>query len=248
MKTALIIDADSILYVSCLTSKENDPDGFIRDTEQAKEKYVLGIEAIIDDLANTHGLEFDNIYQIFGGDSNYRKHIQPTYKIARTKKQIPPLLYFMKAWVMGNPSCFKAVGVEADDVVAKLARQLNDSDYKVVVAAIDKDLKQIPNIYFYDYYPTRKTVEYISQEQADRAKWAMLLTGDITDGVNLTKKTGKVKTEKLLEGCVSEFSYKRAVYTVYKKIWRHKAREKFIEAKLLLWLNERCSTPFDLEI
>jgi 5'-3' exonuclease len=239
--TAVIIDADTLLFTSCLCSKELSEDGYIHDIEEAKYKYDESLFKIINHLWEQHGIEDHSLYIILGGSNNFRKLINPTYKSKRKIK--PPMFPFLRAWALQKENTYTQDGCEADDTIAALVEALRGEYEQIVIATVDKDLKQIPNVWFFDYYYTRMTLHYITEEEALHSFYMQMLTGDAVDDINLTRGFGAKKAQKLLEGVTTHFGYKRRVYDLYKKIWRHKAREKYIESKLMIKMNTNVKTP-----
>lgn len=88
--------------------------------------------------------------------------------------------------------------VEADDLVASLAVQLKSTSdkFNIVVCGNDKDLHQIPCIY-YDY---RKNDSWIITElDAVRSLYKQVLMGDTTDNIPGLKGWGKAKATAIVE-------------------------------------------------
>jgi len=247
MKTILIVDADSILYHAVLCSKELHESGFTQTMEEAIFRWDEKIHDIHNTLWEKYDVDPTEVYYIIGGSTNFRKFINRQYKSSRKKRETPPLFHQMKAYVSTLPNVYVSVGVEADDVIATMVCKKNAED-KIIVAGIDKDLKQIPSIYFFDYYYTRMSLDYISEQDSLRNYWTQILIGDTGDDVNKTKGIGVKTAEKLLKGVTTEFGYKRVVYSQFKKMWRHKAREKFIEHLMMLTLVTNAQTPFGYEV
>jgi hypothetical protein len=63
-----------------------------------------------------------------------------------------------------------------------------------------------------------------------------MIAGDSADNVNYCKGYGEAYCRKAFKDCISNFSYLRVTFALYKKIYRHKAREKFLECINLLKL------------
>jgi hypothetical protein len=63
-----------------------------------------------------------------------------------------------------------------------------------------------------------------------------MIVGDTADNVNYCKGHGAKYCEKAFKDCLSDYSYIRVVFSLYKQIYRSKAREKYLECYRLLKL------------
>lgn len=237
----LIIDADSLVYAACLCSKEEDEEGFIRDSNEVIFRFDESFHKIINDLYEL-GVYVTHYVFIVAGGNNYRRLLFSSYKANRKDKVLPLMLPFLSAYIVSKYGAFEAVGCEADDVVVATHEKLTKEGKKAIIASNDKDLKQVP-CWFFDTYYQRRSLTEITKAEALRNYYTQLLIGDATDNVMGIYGLGVKKAEKLLESCTGEFSFKRAVYTQYKIKYRHKARERFIECKMLVTLNKKVNTP-----
>lgn len=184
-----ILDADSIAYASAGPVKEDEPLSY------ALQNCKRSIEAVVD--AFDRGLE---IQLYLTGSGNFREQIatiQP-YKGNRTQPK-PPFLPDVRQYMLEVWRAHLIDGKEADDAVA--IEYLKDPSNRCIVS-IDKDLNQIPG-WHYDY---RKQLLYeVSEEQAKKAFWMQVLTGDRTDNIKGIHGLGPKKAEKLLASCTTEY-------------------------------------------
>lgn len=177
-----ILDADSIAYASAGPVKEDEPLSY------ALQNCKRSIEAVVD--AFDRGLE---IQLYLTGSGNFREQvatIQP-YKGNRTQPK-PPFLPDVRQYMLEVWRANLIDGKEADDAVA--IEYLKDPSNRCVVS-IDKDLNQIPG-WHYDY---RKQLLYeVSEEQAKKAFWMQVLTGDVTDHIRGLVGVGPKTANKIL--------------------------------------------------
>lgn len=241
----LLIDADSIIYSACLASKEEDEDGFQRDLDEAKLKLdniVHGISSKIEDM----GIDNAECVLFVEGKGNFRKAFTTSYKRKRKERQQPPLRDDLTNYVLEHYNSFQSVGCETDDSISITWQKYKDK-YDLIICSIDKDLKMIPCA-FYDYYYNRdddKRMFVISEEDAERNFWSMMLIGDAADEVNGVPKIGKVGAEKILKGSVSRSQMAGRVYRAYLKAYGvHRGAREFWKAYFLMKLpNKGFATP-----
>lgn len=245
----LVVDADSLMYAACLCSKEEDPEGFVRESGHAISRFDESFQSIVNDLYEHHSVDVTRYIFVVGGTNNFRKLLVPSYKANRLKREVPPMLNFISSYVQSTYGAYAAHGCEADDVVMATYKKLTAEGKYAIIASLDKDLKQRPCV-FYDVYYQRRTLVTVNEEQAMFNYYSQMLMGDATDGITGVKGIGIKKAEKILSNCKSDFSYLRKVYSEYKTAYNRRAREKFLEAKLLITLNTRVTTPteFDFNI
>jgi hypothetical protein len=88
-------------------------------------------------------------------------------------------------------SDFRAIlvnGQEADDAMAIEQERLCDYHGNLdmsVIATIDKDLRTVPG---WHYHLTKRSLEFVTPQEADKTFYRQILTGDVTDNIpGLTK-------------------------------------------------------------
>ena len=242
----VLLDADSMLYAACL-NKKDEPPTTLEDAKGKFDSFYNNVCVAIEEQGNN----IEQVKLYISGKNNYRKFIYPQYKANRPPK--PELLPELYEWVFDNyneipnTKVYYAHGCEADDMIYaawNYLTQVYDVN-SVVIASIDKDLKQIP-CWFFDYYYTRMSLSFISKKEALHNFYTQMITGDSTDGVNFTKGIGIKFAENLLASCDSEFSYQRRVYEFYQKRFKNKARRMYELTYQLLRLNKNVELP-DIE-
>jgi DNA polymerase-1 len=204
------VDADILAYRSCVSVEHDvvwDEDTGLHvvfsDEKQAKavlNDLILSInKAVIDKF---EGIAFDInwIYCLSSPEGNFRKELDPTYK-ANRKTKLKPLCYgevvdYLKTF-FGAHSVPK---LEGDDMLSLFTSYDQTIEgVNSVLVTIDKDLKQVPNTWIYDFVKD----EWFwtgDEAEAERFHAYQTLKGDLTDGYSGCPKIGEVKAWKLVEG------------------------------------------------
>ena len=165
------------------------------------------------------------------GRGNYRKDLYAPYKATR-----PPLTDEIRASLNYGHNYMKekwegieADGMEADDLVSIWAYEAREMELPFVICGIDKDLKQIPG-HHYNY--TKKTHEFIDDDQANLNLMIQCLTGDNSDNIPGIKGIGPKKAAKLLNGVPMGNRWQTVV-----NAWKeHDAGDPWLSHKLLSML------------
>jgi len=231
----VLVDADSLIWSSCYRKKQNPEDDMYHTLENAMLKFDEVFMSIINKIEETY--ELDKVITFAGATGNFRKQISKTYKANRKETDRPPLLNELQSYVVEKYDAIRGNGVETDDVVATYWKTLTDTFGRdeVLIVSIDKDYKQFPCL-IYDYHYKKQCFYNISEAEAKYNFWEQMIAGDSADNVNYCKGYGVAYCRKVFKECLSDYSYIRAVFTLYKKIYRNKAREKFLECFQLLKL------------
>lgn len=171
----VIIDADSIVYIvgSNLENMLLEPLGIIKLDEFLK-----------DILIATKAKEYLGFYG--GRGSNFRKAIAVSKPYKGNRPTEKPDWYIFwepifkkhmkQAW--GFQNCDN---IEADDAVA-IAAEVHRNNYtKVIIASPDKDLYQIPEVWFYNY--DKRFTVHINESTATASLCKSYITGDTTDNI-----------------------------------------------------------------
>ena len=184
--------------------------------------------------------EVEKVITFNGARGNFRKQISKTYKANRIKREVPDTLYELHEYVRQAYDSISGKGVETDDMVATYWKNLSETfgRNEVLIVSIDKDYKQLPCI-IYNYHSKHQCYYDMSEEDARRFFYTQMISGDTSDNVNFCKGYGEAYCKKAFLGLSSHYSYIRAVFTLYKKIHKRKARERFIECHLLLKLKTK---------
>jgi 5'-3' exonuclease len=172
-----------------------------------------------------------------GSKGNFRKQISDTYKANRIARDIPPILNELQDYVISTYEAKQGYGIETDDLVATYWKRLTDTfgRNEVIIVSIDKDYKQLPCL-IYNYHYKKQCYYNISVNEARYNFYEQMITGDAADNVNYCKGYGPAYCRKAFKDLVSNYSYLRVVFGLYKELYRSKAREKFLECYQLLKL------------
>ena len=206
MSKYLVIDGDVFLYRFSYANQfkirwsDECSSEVVRPFEMARDQMEAFIVRLLrrvdcDDyiLALSHPLDFrfkvDAAYQ-----SNRKGREAPIHKEA--------LLDYIKEehpWVMRD-------WLEGDDILGLMQ---TEQPGRVVMATIDKDLKQIPGTL---YNWSHNTVDEISPAVADMFFFTQVLMGDNTDGIKGIPDVGPKKAQAYLNGYFGKSP---------EKIWKH---------------------------
>jgi len=219
----ILIDADSLIFATAVTTN---------DIQSAKEGFDWRWNGLIWKLKQTY--EIDGLFVFSGSKGNFRKLITKNYK-ANRKQELPAHLGDLHNYVKSEYNSIYKYGVETDDVIASYWKRAVDNvgEDNVVIVALDKDYKQFPCI-FYNY--NKEQAVKISKEEAKVNFYSQMVEGDSADNVNYCKGYGKAWCKKNLNTDMSEYSMIRTVFSVFKELYKGKAREKYIECYDLLKL------------
>jgi 5'-3' exonuclease len=232
----LLIDADSLIFASCYRKRDTPEDEkYYTDISDSRNKFDQQFMAIVNELEEKYTI--DKVITFSGSKGNFRKLLAKKYKANRKKQELPPLLHPMHNYVKQQYDSIFGYGVETDDMVArywfKLSEQFGRDE--VMIVSIDKDYKQFPCL-IYNYHWKHKEILDISEEQALFNFYSQMIEGDTADNVNYFKGKGKRFAEKYFVDCETKYQYTRKLYELFKKNYKSKAREKYIECYNLLKL------------
>lgn len=191
--TKAIIDIESFIYRGAAATSD------LLELEEGmfSPVYILQngldyIQGVIEDIiATTNTNEYT---LVFGDKKNYRKVLNPDYKINRKDVKPHPMLYKLKEKVQEIYPCVYINYLEADDTCRIL---FEENKFENVLVSIDKDLRTFPCRV---YNPDNKElgVQRITKKQADYNFFKQLLTGDKCDGYDGLKGVGPQTADKLL--------------------------------------------------
>jgi len=230
----LLIDADSLVYSSCYKERTILNNSEFHNIDEAKQKFDELHASIVEKIEATY--EIDKVVTFNNSKGNFRKQISKTYKANRTAPK-PPILNELHEYVQESYNSKSGYGIETDDLVAKYWTELTAlfGRDEVMIVSIDKDYKQLPCL-IYDYHYKKQSFYDISEADAKNNFYTQMIVGDTADNVNYCKGYGIAYTKKAFLDCLSDYSYIRVVYTLFKKLYKSKARERFIECYTLLKL------------
>lgn len=172
----VLIDADSIIYVVGyeLAEMPLEPIGIIKFDE-----------FIQDILIATTSKHYQGFFGGRGGH-NFRKTVATTKEYKGNRPDEKPEWFTFWAPILkkrmeehwGFEPC---LNIEADDACAIAASKYKPIYRKVTIASPDKDLFQIPDVWFYDYI--KRTTVYCNETVALEKLCTQIITGDSTDNI-----------------------------------------------------------------
>ncbi len=231
----VLVDADSLVWSSSYRQKEHPDDDGINSLDEAKSKFDEVFMSIINTIEEKY--EVEKVITFNDSRGNFRKQISKTYKANRIKREVPEILFDLHDYVSQAYESKSGKGVETDDIVATYWKNLTDTFGRdeVLIVSIDKDYKQLPCL-IYNYHSKHQCFYNITEQDAKRNFYTQMIVGDSADNVNFCKGYGEKYCLNAFKDCSSDYSYIKEVFTLYKKLYKGKARERFIECHLLLKL------------
>lgn len=188
----LLIDADYYLYRAASAHEyefeiQEDFWTYLCRIDHAKASFTEDIEYLSGKCPD------HEVVICFGDKTNFRYTVYPQYKSNRRKYRRPAGYKALREWAEAAWGAVVMANVEGDDVLA-LTAEPGD-----VIAAVDKDLKTVPGLHLQG-----EEIEEVSLEQANKAFYMQILTGDTCDGYPGCPKYGPVAAGKALTGCETE--------------------------------------------
>ena len=230
----LLIDADSLVFSSCYTTRSK----YFTDINLAIAKFEEVFHSILNNIEETHIIAE---YKVFNNaKGNFRKLITPVYKANRSDVERPPLLEEMHDYVTTQYNSVNACGVETDDVVARYWYEISSvvGRESVMIVTLDKDYKQFPCLY-YNYHHQHSKVIQISESEARYNFYEQMIAGDTADNVNYFPGKGVKFAQKYFADCETDFQYRKKFFILFKKKYKSKAKEKYAECYNLLKLRTK---------
>lgn len=205
--TQLLIDGDIIAYKAATTAEApiNWGDGLwtLHAWEHDVQKYVDDFIYALNDYAKCN-----KAIVLLSDKGNFRKDIAPFYKANRKDTRKPMLLQYAREYMRDEFLATSKKGLEADDYIGILAMKLPDS----IIWSEDKDLMTIPGKHLTD----RGIIE-VTMEEANRAFYTQVLTGDTADNYKGCPGVGAVKAGKILADKYTPVEMWSAVLETYVK-------------------------------
>jgi hypothetical protein len=181
-----VLDADSIVYGSCMMLEDDAPVEYaLGSVKRAMQKAIESTSC-------------DELWPVVSGDTNFRYDVYPEYK-ANRKGERPKYIRECRDYIVKHWDGIQIEGIEADDTCAMLMYTLRgDKDVMGIISHIDKDLNMIEGCH-YNYHKDEWYV--VEEEEAYRNFHLQMLTGDTADNIpGLFKITGKMATKKVKDG------------------------------------------------
>jgi 5'-3' exonuclease len=226
MKKIILIDADSMCYIG----------SNCEEVEQAYDK----VDTAISNIVSTSGASHYMVLIEKPYNNNFRKKIVSSYKIGRKGKPLPNFYKEIKEYITLNWNGYGLGGYETDDVIISLWKKCKE-EYpftEVLIASMDKDLRQFPITIFDTYYTRFGEVTEISKEDANYNFWRQMIQGDSTDSISGVKGKGLKKAESALNQSKNHFIATCRIYReVYGSRWQKNFIKNYVQVKLLDNLN-----------
>lgn len=205
----LLVDADIVAFQFSVVNEEE----YIWDEDTTSKALDLNraleqVDYFIEELMKT--TKASNALFCFTSSPNFRYSVLPTYKHNRKGKEKPELLIPIREYIIDKYESKLKPTLEADDVMGILSTLNPD---KMVIATIDKDLKQIAG---HHYNWRTGEYEYITEDRAERFFYKQILMGDPTDGYKGCPYIGKKRAEKILiQADADEVDWWEAIVEAY---------------------------------
>ncbi len=198
MKKAILIDADTLIFVAAYHNRDNEH----------SEDMLNGVDSMITEaLLNTNADFYCGFMK--GKESSHRHKMFADYKANR-----PPAPEWLTKWkpvieeYLANKWSFEYVnGIEVDDAIASAHYLIEERGDQFVdnlenliipvICSVDKDFNQIPGLH---YNPKSKIMTDVSAVDALIFLHTQLLTGDSTDNIKGVPGIGPAKAKKILTG------------------------------------------------
>lgn len=232
MKSITLIDADSLCYIG----------NKCEEVEQAYDK----VDEAISNIITTSGASHYNIFVEKPFNNNFRKKIVKSYKKSRANKELPKFYNEIKEYLIGTWNAVGLGGYESDDVLISYYRKCKE-EYpftEVLIASMDKDLRQYPIKIFDTYYNRFGEIYDITEDEADYNFWLQMVMGDVVDSISGVKGKGVKKAEVVLNGVKNRFI---AVCRTYKEVYGSRWQKEFIKNLVQVRLLDNLNVEINLD-
>ncbi len=200
---------------------------------------------------------------VISGRGNYRKKLNPLYKVNRPSK---PLMYKkLREWFIEEykDEVIIADGCEADDILSifgyhgynKALESGNYEDNNICLVYIDKDLLQIPG-WKWNFKSKKEHPDWQTESKAAKSFWGQMIIGDLTDNIvgleGVTKEVrdkyhlkgklgtiGKSGASIILSDCKTKEDMEKKVLYLYNNYFCDMYKEKFQMAYQMLKLQDK---------
>lgn len=188
-----LVDSDTPIFSTALVSEDVD-------LSIAKSRLDYNINHILEARGCSE-------YKLFvSGEGNFRKEIDPSYKLHRADKPHPKWRESLRLHLIESWGAIECNGYEADDACG--IHQCSDGS--TIICGIDKDLLQIPGKHY--QWPilrkgkiVRPSMHHdIDEETGWRNLFTQALVGDAADDIKGIPGIGPAKAAKILEDCHTE--------------------------------------------
>lgn len=202
-----LIDADSVLYASCLAAERKDDNGDYIQTLTLEECFrdtAKRLEKLVDDT------DADDAIICLSIGRSFRYDILASYKANRHDLRKPPLLNDLKDLLIERRKPFGVLaiaGLEADDICGISSTALQRANLREpLIVSIDKDMRTVPGL-SYSWMREDEGIVECSPAEADRAHLIQTLMGDVVDGYHGCPGIGKAKAAKIIDREIDDGSH-----------------------------------------
>ncbi len=194
----------------------------------AMETVHSSIYCIVNDIKKILKHKAHMEYKVFlSGDSNFRAHICESYKSSRKVRGRPPLIGFVREFIIKQYDTNVSEDEEADDMLGKM------QCHKTIIASIDKDLDMIPGQH---YNMKTRSVYTVTSYMAFKNFCTQVLMGDSVDDIPGLPRIGIARANKMLEGIDNPIQLWDTVEKAYEKADMSDQLEMMAT---LLWIKRR---------
>jgi len=241
----VFIDGDTIAYAAAVSGYKS-----VDGTDDAVMAMRVTLGRVKKSLEHILEATQASEYKIYLSDdtvNTFRKAFYSEYKSNRPRDK-PPLLEAARDYMRGAWNAQVWPGLEADDAVAIEQTRVQHTG---CIAAIDKDLLQVPGLV---YNWRTGTSVLVTHESGARALYVQSLMGDKTDNIpglsycgeftitrhSLTSHAkrgcGEVSARRILSSCVTPVDMYSTVREAYEDTYGEDARYKLVEQMNLVYL------------
>lgn len=199
MSNLLLIDTDVLCYQFAYRhTREFSFDGETNVSCEREELALDDVEHFVNSIRET--LKGDEIILVLSDrKENFRKHLDPTYKLNRNDKPKPNLWYAVRDFVEFGDHGYRVEWrprLEGDDVLGIMATHPKYRD-RAIIVSIDKDMKTIPGR-LHLFNKPEQGVLHIDEEDAYRWLMYQVLWGDATDNYPGCPGLGEIKAADVI--------------------------------------------------
>ena len=227
-----LLDADVLCYRVGFAAKKDEP---IENVLHSVKKCVLDIMSVFPDADAEH--------LFLTGKGNFRSRVAKQLEYKGHRKDTPKPQYYdeIRDYLERRFNAEIVNRMEADDAMG--IKQYSTYKARSVICSIDKDMLMIPG---WHYNFVKKELRYVNKDEAYRAFFKQLLTGDMTDNIPGIKGLGPKTAMKLLGDETDPMKMYAIAQEQYEKEYGASWPEVIDEQAQLLWIlrseNEGC--PF----
>jgi len=198
----ILVDGDIILYQQAfVNSKSVDwGDGIVSEWLEQDMAYAGAKEFVFWLKELVHAT--DILVMVTGG-KNFRRDLNPNYKLNRKDKEKPKLLDITIQALNDNFTVISEPKLEADDLLGLYATDSQLCGGDKIICSIDKDMMTLP-VQIYNWNRTEMNVIKVNPIDAEYRFFLQTLMGDPVDGYHGIPKVGPKKAQDILNAAIEE--------------------------------------------